>query len=85
MPGNKHCETMCSDGVTRLSHIRGRMQKAVWIIVGDITLVSPHNFQDAKADIFPKYTSHEVRRLKDYGELVQDLARLDVDQWEGLM
>lgn len=69
MLGNGRCECFCSDGLTRLGHIRGNMLKKVWISVGDIVLVSIREFQNSKADIIHKYTFEESKILKEYGEI----------------
>lgn len=69
MLGNGRCDVQCFDNVQRLCHIRGKMRKKVWVMVGDIVLVSLRDFQDAKADIIMKYNSDEARNLKQYGEL----------------
>lgn len=39
MLGNGRLEAYCFDGQKRLAHIRGKMQKKVWINHGDIILV----------------------------------------------
>ena len=51
MLGNGRCEVSCFDNVKRLCHIRGKMRKKVWVMVGDIVLVSLRDFQDEKGDI----------------------------------
>ena len=38
MLGNGRLEAFCFDGVKRLAHIRGKLQKKVWINQGDIIL-----------------------------------------------
>tara|TARA_Y100000389_G_scaffold203960_1_gene254276 strand:+ start:373 stop:831 length:459 start_codon:yes stop_codon:yes gene_type:complete len=70
MLGNSRCECLCSDGRTRLGHIRGSMKKRVWIVKDDIVLLSLRDFQDDKADIIHKYTHEEVKILRQYGEIV---------------
>lgn len=52
-----------------MCHIRGKMRKKVWVVVGDIVLVSLRDFQDEKGDIILKYLSDEAKNLKTYGEL----------------
>lgn len=42
------------------------MRKKVWVMVGDIVLVSLRDFQDEKADIILKYNSDEAKNLKQY-------------------
>ncbi|MBA0679417.1 hypothetical protein Goari_011185 [Gossypium aridum] len=72
MLGNCRCETMCVDGTKRLCHIRGKMQKKVWIAAGDIILVGLRDYQDDKADVILKYRPYEARQLKAYGELPEN-------------
>ena len=69
MLGNSRCECKCSDGRTRLGHIRGNMCKRVWISTGDTVLVSLREFQDEKADIIHKYTHEEAKTLEKYNEI----------------
>merc|ERR1719145_523993 len=76
---------MCFDNVKRLCHIRGKMRKKVWVMVGDIVLVSLRDFQDEKGDIIVKYTSEEARNLKTYGELPDTVKINDTDQIEGVL
>ncbi|CAI9292097.1 unnamed protein product [Lactuca saligna] len=61
MLGNGRCESMCIDGTKRLSHIRGKMHKKVWIAAGDIILVGLRDYQDDKADVILKYMPDEAR------------------------
>ncbi|CAN4111500.1 unnamed protein product [Withania somnifera] len=72
MLGNGRCEAMCIDGTKRLSHIRGKMHKKVWIAAGDIILVGLRDYQDDKADVILKYMPDEARLLKAYGELPEN-------------
>lgn len=44
----------------------------VWIVAGDIILLSLRDFQDDRADVIHKYTADEARNLKTYGELKSD-------------
>ena len=48
----------------RMCHVCGKMRKRVWVMVGDIVLVSLRDFQDAKGDIILKYNSDEAKNLK---------------------
>ncbi|KAK1920927.1 eukaryotic translation initiation factor 1A, X-chromosomal [Papiliotrema laurentii] len=72
MLGNGRIEAKCQDGETRLAQIRGQMRKKVWIVQGDIILISLREFQDDRADVIHKYTADEARNLKTYGELKSD-------------
>jgi translation initiation factor 1A len=75
--GNCRCEIKCSDGVTRLGHIRGKMKKRVWVNTGDIILASLRDYQDGKCDIIVKYNPSEINKLKSYGEIPQLFDRND--------
>ena len=75
--GNCRCEIKCSDGVTRLGHIRGKMKKRVWVNAGDIILASLRDYQDSKCDIIVKYNPSEINKLKSYGEIPQLFDRND--------
>ncbi|CAD7956752.1 unnamed protein product [Amoebophrya sp. A25] len=86
MLGNGRCDVQCFDGTKRLAHICGKMRKRVWVMVGDIVLVSLRDFQDEKGDIILKYNADEAKNLKTYGELPEntkinetDLANEDDD------
>ena len=82
MLGNSRCECKCNDGLTRLGHIRGSMNKRVWISKGDTVLVALRDFQDDKVDIIHKYTLDETKTLRSYNELniVIDESIHDVEE-----
>jgi len=71
--------TLCTtfDGVQRVCHIRGKFRKRVWINTGDVVLISLREFQQDKADIVYKYTSDEIRLLKDQNEIPPDEEQKD--------
>lgn len=56
MMGANHIRVRCSDGVTRLGRIKGKMKKRSWIREGDIIIIVPWSFQDDKCDIIYRYT-----------------------------
>ncbi len=63
----------CQDGHTRVARIRGKMKRRTWIREGDIVLVSPWDFQgDERGEIFWRYTSNQVDRLRREGILTID-------------
>ncbi|KAG4084684.1 nucleic acid-binding protein [Neocallimastix lanati (nom. inval.)] len=72
MLGNGWVEAQCCDNVKRLAHIRGAFRKKVWIVQGDLVLLSLRDFQDDKADVILKYTADEASSLKKYGELPEN-------------
>jgi translation initiation factor 1A len=63
----------CQDGHTRVARIRGKMKRRTWIREDDIVLVSPWDFQgDERGEIFWRYTSNQVDRLRREGVLTID-------------
>ena len=64
MLGSNHIKVRCSDGVTRLGRIKGKIKKRVWIREGDILIVIPWEFQDDKCDIVCRYTTPQVDWLR---------------------
>lgn len=69
MLGNGRLEAFCFDGKMRKCHIRGKMQKKVWINKDDIILISLRNFQDDKADVIHKFNPDEIQELKRKNQL----------------
>nr|ODN85619.1 translation initiation factor eIF-1A [Cryptococcus depauperatus CBS 7841]ODN90297.1 translation initiation factor eIF-1A [Cryptococcus depauperatus CBS 7855] len=63
------------EGVLPTAFLKQSLQDAhspgtqVWIVVGDIILLSLRDFQDDRADVIHRYTPDEARNLKTYGEL----------------
>lgn len=55
----------------------------VWIVAGDIILLSLRDFQDDRADVIHRYTPDEARNLKTYGELKSDFTIHENAQGEG--
>jgi len=62
--GNCRVECYCSDDTHRVCHIRGSMQKRIWIRAGDVVLVSLRDFDNSKGDIIHQYTSSEAEHLR---------------------
>lgn len=73
MLGNGRLEVHCFDGKRRIAHICGRLKKKVWIGIDDIVLVGLREYQDEKCDILLKYLPEEVRNLKQYGEIPENI------------
>ena len=67
--GNCRIDCDCSDNKKRQVHIRGKMRKKEWLNIGDVILMSIREFEDNKADSLMKYKPHEVKRLKQLGEI----------------
>lgn len=81
MVGNGNVEALCNDDKKRICHIRGKMNKKVWINVGDIILISIRDFQNEKADVIMKYNSDEARLLKNRGEISENLGTGETNQF----
>jgi translation initiation factor 1A len=81
MLGNGRLEALCFDGSKRLAHIRGKLRKKVWIIQGDIILLSLREYQDEKGDVILKYSADEARSLKAYGELPESAKINETDNY----
>jgi translation initiation factor 1A len=65
--GNGYLDVMCftsAGNVVKRAHIRGSMRKRMWMVKGDIVLVSIRDFQDSTCDILMKYSSDEARILR---------------------
>jgi len=57
----------CHDGKERLSRIRGKLKRRVWIRDGDIVLVSPWDFQaESRGDIFFRYRQNQASWLREH-------------------
>ena len=67
--GNCRVLAKCTDGKTRLCHIRGKMKKRVWIREDSVILIGLRDFEDDKADVIHCYLPEEVRRLICLGEM----------------
>jgi translation initiation factor 1A len=80
--GNSRFELLCDDGVKRIGHVRGSMQRKVWITVGNLLLVALRNYQDAKCDIMHKYSAEDARTLQAYDELGQITTTMDTKDTE---
>jgi translation initiation factor 1A (aeIF-1A) len=67
MLGANRVRVRCADGTDRTARIPGRMQKRVWIREGDVVLVEPWEWQDAKGDITHRYEPAAADRLRQAG------------------
>ena len=58
------------NGHERLCRIRGKMKRRVWIMQGDLVLVSPWDFQsDKRGDIIWRYKRNQAEWLRKKGYL----------------
>jgi len=53
--GGDHVLVNCTDNITRLCRIRGKMKRKMWIRANDVVLLAPWDFNDKKADILWRY------------------------------
>lgn len=65
--GGNHVRLRCEDGKLRLGRIPGRMKYRIWINEDDVVLVEPWDWQDDKATIEWRYTSHDAAQLRHEG------------------
>tara|TARA_B110000858_G_C17582664_1_gene371922 strand:+ start:163 stop:534 length:372 start_codon:yes stop_codon:yes gene_type:complete len=80
--GGPNLEILCEDGIKRMGVIRGSMRNKVWVTTGDYLLVSLREFQDEKCDVLLKYTQENVRALKTYGEIKEELESVEEEEIE---
>lgn len=78
--GDSRLEVQCIDGIKRDGHIRGKMKKKVWVVVGDVVLVALREFEKEKCDILIKYTEDEVRKLKSLKEIPDNIKVPEAEQ-----
>jgi len=67
--GNCNLQCYCNDDAVRICHIRGGLQKKVWMNIGDIILISLRDDTAAekgkeRADIIAKYDPRLLSKLK---------------------
>ena len=67
--GGPHLRVICEDGKERLARIPGRLQRRVWIMVGDVVIVKLWEYRKDRCDVVWKYSSAEVERLRREGHL----------------
>jgi translation initiation factor 1A len=67
--GNCNVQCYCNDNAVRICHIRGGMQKKVWINIGDIILISLRGdtgIEEGKerGDVLARYDPRVLSKLK---------------------
>lgn len=85
--GDSRFECECFELESNLiGHVRGAFKKRIWMVVGDIVLVSLRDFDKTRCDIIHKYTNDESHLLKYIGELPTTLnlhaTNLDINNGE---
>ena len=71
--GGRRVTILCEDGETRLARIQGKMRRRQWVREGDLIIVWPWDFQDAKADVKHRYTKTQAMYLSRKGVLPDDV------------
>ena len=71
--GGRRVTILCEDGETRLARITGKMRRRQWVREGDLIIVWPWDFQDAKADVKHRYTKTQAMYLSRKGVLTDDV------------
>ena len=59
----------CMDGKTRNCKVPGRLRRGMWLREGDVVIIEPWEFDNAKGHIMYKYTKTQVEKLKQKGLL----------------
>lgn len=78
--GGPNLEIICEDGIKRMGVIRGNMRNKIWVSIGDYLLVSLREFQDEKCDVLLRYTPENVRALKSYGEIKDEVQEVKKEE-----
>jgi translation initiation factor 1A len=65
--GGSRMLVSCMDGKTRNCKVPGRLRRGMWLREGDVVIVEPWEFDEDKAYIMYKYTTNQVRKLKEKG------------------
>ena len=71
--GGRRVTVLCADGGTRMARIPGKMRRRQWVREGDLIIVWPWDFQDAKADVKHRYTKTQAMYLSRKGVLPADV------------
>ena len=80
--GGRRVRAVCADGESRLARIPGKMRRRQWVREGDLIILQPWDFQDAKADVRMRYTKTQSIYLSRKGVLpeIVDLFGMSDDQ-----
>jgi translation initiation factor 1A len=81
--GGRRVRAVCEDGESRLARIPGKMRRRQWVREGDLIILQPWDFQDAKADVRMRYTKPQSIYLSRKGVLpeIVDLFGMTEDQF----
>ena len=67
--GGRRVNVVCADGKTRMARIPGKMRRRQYVREGDLIIVWPWDFQDAKADVKHRYNKTQALYLSRKGIL----------------
>jgi translation initiation factor 1A len=80
--GNGRYKILNIDGITRTGILRGAMrkgkQRCTRIVLGDLVLTTPWEFQDEKCSIIHKYESDDCKKLIKSKEIPDNFLQDDV-------
>ena len=84
--GGRRVRVICADGETRLARIPGKMRRRQWVREGDLIVVQPWDFQDAKADVKKRYSKTQSLYLSRKGVLpeIVDVFGSGTETWDDL-
>ena len=84
--GGRRVRVVCADGETRLARIPGKMRRRQWVREGDLIVVQPWDFQDAKADVKKRYSKTQSLYLSRKGVLpeIVDIFGSRNESWDDL-
>jgi len=84
--GGRRVRVVCADGETRLARIPGKMRRRQWVREGDLIVIQPWDFQDAKADVKKRYSKTQSLYLSRKGVLpeIVDVFGTGTETWEDL-
>jgi translation initiation factor 1A len=67
MMGGDNVMVRCVDGEIRISRIRGKMKRRMWIRENDTVLIAPWDFKNERADILWRYIRAHADWLEKNG------------------
>lgn len=71
--GASRIKINCADEKSRICRIPGKIKKKLWIRAGDLVIVKPWEFQNAKADVIWRYTRTQAVHLSRRGLLPKNV------------
>jgi translation initiation factor 1A len=82
--GGRKVRVVCADGESRLARIPGKMRRRQWVREGDLIIIQPWDFQDAKADVKRRYTKTQSLYLSRKGVLpeIVDVFGSGKESWD---